>query len=37
MAVQEARRIGRPWRREPLLWSALALLLVPPLLALLRS
>ncbi len=36
MALQEARRIGRPLRREPLLWSALALLLVPPLLALLR-
>ena len=36
MAVQEARRIGRPLRREPLLWGALALLLVPPLLTLLR-
>jgi eukaryotic-like serine/threonine-protein kinase len=30
MALQEARRIGRPLRREPMLWGAVALLLVPP-------
>ena len=35
MAIQEARRIGRPLRREPLLWGALLLLLVPPLLGVL--
>jgi hypothetical protein len=34
MTLQEARRIGRPLRREPLLWGALLLLLVPPALAL---
>jgi serine/threonine-protein kinase len=35
MAIQEGRRIGRPLRREPLLWGALLLLLVPPTLGLL--
>ena len=30
MAVLEAQRTRRPLRREPLLWSAVAVSLVPP-------